>query len=104
MGILEQCLGGIRLWMRDNLLALNDNKTESIKFSSRFATDCALGLLGIGHIGDVDIYPAATVNDLGIIFDSRVTMSDYVSHLCKRASFALWKIGKIRILLDSNVT
>ena len=104
MGVLEQCLGEIRLWMWDNLLVLNDGKTESIKFSSRFAPNCASGLPGIVRIGDVDIHPSATVNDLGVVFDSEGTMSAHVSNLCKKASFALWKIGKIRSLLDSNVT
>ena len=50
------------------------------------------------RIGDVDIHPSATVNDLGVVFDSEGTMSAHVSNLCKKASFALRKIGKIRFL------
>ena len=36
--------------------------------------------------------------------DSTGTMSAHVSNLCRAASFALWKINKIRNLLDQSST
>lgn len=36
--------------------------------------------------------------------DSIGTMSEHVSNLCRSASFAMWKIGKLRDLLDQGTT
>ena len=33
---IESCIGEIRQWMRDNMLALNDDETEVVCFSSKF--------------------------------------------------------------------
>ena len=56
------------------------------------------------RIGDVDIQPYNVVRNLGVSMDSAATMSDHVINICKAASHALWKIGKIRTLLDQSCT
>ena len=101
---IEACVDEIRHWMRDNLLALNDDKTEIVHFSSKFSArgqprhDYTL------DIGGLSIAPSVRVRNLGVIMDSTGTMSAHVSNLCRAASFALWKINKIRNLLDQSST
>ena len=79
------------------MLALNDRKTKVIPFSSKFygrglVPSCDL------HVAGVSISPNATCN-LGVMMDSAGTMSNHVSTLCESASFALWKISRIRNFL-----
>ena len=42
------------------------------------------------------IAPPDKVKNLGVIFDQNMIMDKFVSQKCKTASFALYKIGKIR--------
>jgi hypothetical protein len=44
------------------------------------------------------------VRNLGFYFDSHATMNEHVLHITKSASFALYKIGKIRHLIDQTTT
>ena len=46
--------------------------------------------------------PTDKVKNLGVIFDQNMIMDKFVSQKCKTASFALYKIGKIRQFLDTE--
>ena len=46
------------------------------------------------------IAPTDKVKNLGVIFDQNMIMDKFVSQKCKTASFALYKIRKIRQFLD----
>ena len=101
--IIESCIENIRGWMRENMLVLNDGKTEIVHFSSKFkgvgpVTRCNV------RIGDVSIHPSNTVRNLGVTMDTAGSMSAHVVNICKSASHALWKIGKIRNILDQSTT
>ena len=50
------------------------------------------------------INPSDTVRDLGVLFDQYGTMKPHVNEVCRKASAALWRIGKIRSLLDQKTT
>ena len=99
-GTIEEYVGVIRHWMRTNMLALNDSKTEVIHFSTTF--------YGQGPVPSCDlrvsIPPYNSVCNLGVIIDSAGTMSTHVSKLRKSASFALWKIIRITTFLDQRTT
>ena len=89
--------------MHDNMLVLNDSKTEVIRFSSKFCSrdrpwECDV------QVGDVSVHSSSTVRDLGVTFDVSMTMASHVAGLCKSASFALWRISKIRNFLDQGST
>ena len=84
------------------MLALNDRKAEVMMFSSKFAKElsppCDI------RIGDACIHPSAYIRNLGFTMDAAGSMLTHVSSLCRSASFAVWKVGKIRHLLDQNCT
>ena len=90
----------IRQWMRNNMLALNDGKTEIIHFSSKFSASstspCNV------QIGGVDITPSGTARNLGVTFDDSCAMSTHVTNICRSASFAIWKCAKIRNILNET--
>ena len=94
---LEDCIDDIRTWMAHNRLKLNDSKTEVLHVKSRFAKNVASVDI---NIGDTTVSPSEEVRDLGVLLDSCLSMSGYINSVCRSASFAIRKIGKIRRYLD----
>ena len=89
--------------MLDNKLALNDDKTDVIRFSSKFGRggqprECDV------QVGGIRVHSSPSVRDLGVTFDAFGTMSCHVANVCKSAFFSLWKVGRIRNVLDQGST
>ncbi|KAK6172687.1 hypothetical protein SNE40_016298 [Patella caerulea] len=99
---VEACVDEIRHWMRANMLALNDDKTELVWFSSKYKRDT--GASGDVRMGDITVHPSETVRDLGVMIDSGGTLETHVTSLCRSESHALWRIGKLRKILDLQTT
>ena len=94
---LEACIREIRLWLSENMLMLNDGKTELLHVRSRYANNVPDVTI---KIGDTEISSSAEVRNLGVLFDDRLTMTSQVNSICRRASFGIHKIGKLRRYLD----
>ena len=58
----------------------------------------------IVQIGDVRVSAVDSVRDLGVVVDSSGTMNAHINSVCKAASHSLWRIGKLRNLLDQSST
>ena len=101
---IEACVNEIRCWMRANMLALNDGKTEVVWFSSKYKKTSERAVTTDVRIGDVTVSASSKVRDLGVIVDSSGSMEAQVSSICSAASYSLWRIGKIRKLLDQKMT
>ena len=99
---LERCIDEVKQWMRDNMLILNDSKTEVIHFKSKFKKD--RNRIPSLRIGDSEVDPVSVVRNLGVYFDDAGKMSDNLKQICQTASYGLWRIGKIRNLLDRTLT
>ena len=98
---IEKCIDDIRSWMRDNLLILNDSKTEVLHFKSKFKDSDSLPSLRVGE-SNVKTVPSA--RNLGVFLDEYGLMTEHITQISKAASFGLWKIGRIRKLLDRTLT
>lgn len=94
---IENCLKDVKTWMSSNFLVLNDSKTEIIHFTSRFATPRQSPSI---NVGDTAVVPSSQVRDLGVIVDKHLNMNKHVNNLCRSATFALSRIGKLRNYLD----
>jgi hypothetical protein len=98
---VEKCIEDIRTWMAANKLMLNDVKTELLHISSRFSK--SVSDIHI-NIGNDTITPSDAVRDLGVILDSNLTMTSHVNSVCRSASYAIYRIGKLRRYLDAANT
>ncbi|XP_072041159.1 uncharacterized protein [Amphiura filiformis] len=98
---LEKCIEDIRKWMAANKLMLNDTKTELLHVTSRFSK--RVSNVDI-TIGTSSITPSEEVRNLGVILDSSLTMSSHVNNICRNASYAIHRIGKLRRYLDAANT
>ena len=94
---LEDCVKDIKKWTVENKLSLNDDKTEVIHISSRYGGSDSISDISIGSC-NVPISKQA--KDLGVIVDTNLTMSSHVNQICKKASYAIRNIGRIRRYLD----
>ncbi|PIK54068.1 hypothetical protein BSL78_09049 [Apostichopus japonicus] len=80
-------------------MKLNDDKTELIHISSKFRTAAPIPSL---KIGTTHVEPVNNARNLGVTFDKNLDMNQHINNICRSASSALHKIGKIRRCLDQQ--
>jgi len=96
---LEACLDEIGTWMSNNLLKLNQDKTELIVFSSKHQSKN----VPIFHlkVGESVINSVTSVRNLGVYFDRRLTMEKQVASIVKSCNYHLCNIGRIRRFIST---
>ena len=97
---IEQCLNDIRAWMGDNQLKVNDDKTVALVLSSR--NNRANHNITVIKIGDCDITPSPTGRNIGVIFDTEMSMVSHVKHVCCISYYHLRNIASIRSCLTQK--
>ena len=101
MTLISNCLSDIDSWMTINRLKLNKDKTELLFLYSKHSPQGHLPDLCFG--GDV-IKPSTTARNIGVIFDSTMSMVPHVKSICKSAFYHLRNIAKIRKYLSLQTT
>ena len=97
---IEQCLNDVRAWMGDNQLKVNDDKTVALVLSSRNnRTNHNITMI---KIGDCDIMPNPTGRNIGVIFDTEMSMVSHVKHVCCISYYHLRNIASIRSCLTQK--
>ena len=99
---LEKCIREVRAWMSQNMLKLNDDKTEILLLGSAYNLK-QFSSVAI-KVGDTEIPSKLSVNNLGSVFDAKLNMSDFVAKKCQSALFYLRSISRIRKYLTTNAT
>ena len=94
---LSSCLEDIKVWSFNNHLCLNEQKSEMIHISSKFRRAEPFPDLSSG---DCSLKCSRFVRDLGVVIDDNLTFQQHIKNICKSASFGIFKISKIRKLLD----
>ena len=99
---IEACVSDMKYWMAANYLKLNQEKTEILVVKKKNTKQ----VFEVEHIniGDTAITPSQTVRNLGVLFDSHLSMKDHVRATCKRAFFEIRNISRIRQFLDTAST
>ena len=99
---IELCVSEIREWMNQNMLKLNDDKTELIVFASKYKQDL-YNYLSI-TIGDTVVDCSSQVRDLGVIFDRVLSLRQHVSHTSRACRFHLRNISRIRKYIPQDIS
>ena len=100
---IEACISDIRTWMKSNFLKLNDDKTEVLVITSRQSVSDSLSISI--KVGDQYIPPSDTPpRNLGVIFDSSLSLKFHVANICKSVNYNIYSIGKIRKFLDRSTS
>jgi hypothetical protein len=77
---VENCVKDIRLWMVENRLKLNDEKTELIVFRKR-GTEILVNEL---EVGNAIIHHSPVVRNLGFQLDENLTMNDMYANCARQ--------------------
>ena len=99
---LEACISNICLWIRTNLLKLNDDKTELIVLGTRQQLN-KVGDVNI-MIGNDTISAVASVQNLVIHFDKEFKLVVHINHLTSNLYYILRKVVHIQHLLNDEAS
>ena len=91
---IELCVSEIREWINQNMLQLNDDKTELIVFTSKYKQDLYNDLSIT--ISSTVVNCSSLVRDLGVILDGVLSLRQHVSYTSKTCRFHLRNISRIR--------
>ena len=99
---MERCVAEIRVWMRNNMLKLNDDKTEVVMFSSPQHKACLKDQ--VLNIGSVQISPAPGARNLGVQMDQLLNMRDQVNSIYRSSYIQLCYLRSHSEENDTRVT
>ena len=100
--IIEACISDVTVWVVQNKLQLNDDKTEILLIGSAPGIDLSTSV----RVSQSDISFFSASRNLGVIFDSELALKEQVNKLCQLAyleiegsvqsdSIFLWKLVKL---------
>ena len=98
---LESCIADMRRWMIINRLKLNDDKSEFIVVASQ--RQCSKIQCNSIQIGDVEVQAVSNVRNLGVQFDSTMSMSSHINATCRSVYYHIRNISSIRKSLSKEV-
>ena len=99
------CTDDIKIWMTENKLKLNGNKTEAIFFPfSSSLKPSTVSLPESITLGSHNILFSDSARNFGFILDSKLSMKKHIIKLCQTAYFELKRISSIRRFLTEDTT
>ncbi|KAK2187123.1 hypothetical protein NP493_179g05008 [Ridgeia piscesae] len=102
MDRLYSCLQEIGEWSRTNLLEINEHKTDVIVFGTKQKLPTLKDFRIT--VGDTTRIPSSSVRNLGVVFDSSLSMTSHISTICRTAYMHLHNISHIRRYLTIDAT
>ena len=99
---LENCLVDIEAWMHQNMLTLNTDKTEVMLFASKHNSR-HMNSISV-QVGGSKIVSTNCVRNLGVMFDTTMSMEKQVISISRSGYTQLRNIGRIRRYLTNDAT
>ena len=100
---MQSCISNVKAWATENMLKLNDNKTELMLVTSK-RTKHLHNLPTSVTIGNAHIPFKQSVKNLGFTLDCHLTMNAHVSNIARTCYFELCRLASIRRFLTSTAT
>ncbi|KAK2178236.1 hypothetical protein NP493_552g01031 [Ridgeia piscesae] len=99
---MELCVASFRQWMKTNMLKLNDGKTEILIIHPKPPHQ---HVLPVGEIiGNMHLTPNTHARNLGMTFDSNMSLERHVTNMFRTANYHLHSTGCIRRYLEHGHT
>jgi len=98
---VQLCVKDIDRWMTNNMLKLNQDKTELVVISSKFHPRPFIDSV---LVGDECICPKVSARNLGVILDECLSMEEHIRRICSVSQYHLRNIAKIRKYLTNEAT
>ena len=96
---IEMCVKEIDLWMVNNKLKLNGDKTELLVINARNRSCPAVEYI---EVSNSRIQPSTSARNIGVTFDHHMSMDKHVTNICKNCFFHLRKIARIKEYLSTS--
>ncbi|MBV8073763.1 MAG: RNA-directed DNA polymerase, partial [Acidobacteriaceae bacterium] len=100
LNILSASLDNIHTWLSRNYLALNPSKTEFLLLGT-YQQRSKLTLSSFSFSG-VTVSCSSSVRNLGVIFDSDLSLKEHVSQVSKSCHYHIRQLRTVRPLLDHD--
>ena len=100
---MRSCMNDVKAWASENMLKLNDNKTELMLVSSKRAKHIHNQPTST-TISNAQIPFKQSVKDLGLTLDCHLTMNAHVSNIAQTCYFELRRLASIRRFLINTAT
>ena len=94
---MEACVRDIDTWMTANMLKMNRDKTELLVLKARHRP---LPPLMSISVCDEEINLSSKARNIGVIFDTSMSMDNHIAAICKSAFYHLRNISRIRKYLS----
>lgn len=92
---LLDCLDAVKVWMTDNWLQLNKEKTEILIFAPEAITPSILQ-----HLGTYAPFVRSSMRNLGVVFDGALSFEPHINQLTKSCFLHLRNINKLRPIVS----
>ena len=96
------CITRIRDWMSSNRLRLNEDKTQVIWLGTRQQLDKVM--VQDLNLPNAMVSFSTVVNDLGVLLDSQLTMTNQIAALSRSCFFHLRRLRSIKQSLTPEAT
>ncbi len=100
LALLSSTLDLVHTWFTNNRLCLNPSKTEYILIGSPYQRS-KMSSTAISISGN-SLKPVASARNLGIIFDSDLSLRKYISSICQTSFHHIRQLRQIRSSIDIN--
>ncbi len=97
---VEQSLVDVKSWMVNNMLKLNDSKTEVLVVVRKQQPHHVQNIRV--KVGDSEIIPSKCVRNLGGVLDEDLTMANQVKSVVKGMNFHMRRLGKVSLYLEKE--
>lgn len=98
---LEHCILHVKLWMSQNKLKLNSDKTEVLVMHPKLRTrNTPVVTL---NLGDASISSNPAARNLGVKFDTTLSFHDQITSVCRSSYMHLRNIGAVTKYLPRDV-
>ena len=98
--MMEACIRDIDVWMTVNMLKMNRDKTELLVLHGR---QRPLPPLTTISVYDEEINRSTKARNVGVIYDSSMSMENHIMAICKAAFFHLRNISRIMKYLSTQM-
>ena len=97
---LEECAADLKVWMNENRLKMNNEKTEFILFRLKPQLEkCKTKAL---NVDSTEIELADRIKYLGVILDQNLNLKKHITSKCQTAMLNIQCIKTIRHLLTQK--
>ena len=101
---LSACTYGIKTWMTENQLKLNEDKTEVVLFPFSSSLKPTVSLPDSIALGSHNILFSDSARNLGVILDSQLSTKKHIIKISQTAYLELKSISSIRRFLTEDAT